>query len=332
MNFDKLKPWLTPQQQLDLLKSRGLIVNDDGRALHYLQVLGYYRLSGYFYPFRELAQHQRQNTFIKDTTFDNVLTLYLFDKNLRFLAFDALERIEMAIRTDIAHTLGKRHSNAHEMAEHLDGKFCQRFHLAGKKVSQKSDHQKWLDKYDSLVNRSKKQDFIAHYLDKYGRLPIWVACEILDFGALSHLYGGLKYKDREIIAKKYKSTPNILADWLKSLNFIRNVVAHHGRLWNVNVVNRSDFAKSFVGEPAEKLDNHRVFGYFYIMATLLDVISPNSTFKERLTYHVHNNFPKITNSAISLKDFGYCADCITPWLTTSPKENNEPTALLTNTQ
>lgn len=314
MSFDELKPWLTPKRQLDLLKSRGLIVHDDKRALHYLQVLGYYRLSGYFYPFRELIQHQRQNTFIKGTTFDGVLALYLFDKNLRVLAFDALERIEMAIRTDIANTLGRRHANAHEMAEHLDGRFCQRFSSNGRQHSQKSSHQKWLDKYDSLVSRGKNQDFMAHCLDKYGRLPIWVACEILDFGALSHLYGGLKYKDREIIAKKYNTTPNILADWLKSLNFIRNVVAHHGRLWNVNVVNRSDFSKSFVGEPAEKLDNHRVFGYFYIMVKLLDVISPNSTFKERLHSHICNNFPKVSNGAIGLKDFGYCADCANLWL------------------
>ncbi|TWV84942.1 Abi family protein [Moraxella sp. VT-16-12] len=291
--------------------------------MHYLQVLGYYRLSGYFYPFRELIQNQRQNTFIKDTTFNNVLNLYLFDKNLRLLAFDALERIEMAIRTDIAHTLGARNPNAHEMAECLDGRFCQRFYSNGKKYSQKSDHQKWLDKYDSLVNRSKKQEFIAHHLDKYGRLPIWVACEILDFGALSHLYQGMKYTDRETVAKKHNVNSTILADWLKSLNFIRNVVAHHSRLWNVNVVNRSNFTKPFKGKPAEKLDNHRAFGYFYIMVELLNIISPNSIFKERLAHHIHNNFPKITNSAISLKDFGYCADCVTPWLTTSPSENNE---------
>lgn len=323
MSFETLKPWLTPQKQLDLLKSRGLTVNDDGRALHYLQVLGYYRLSGYFYPFCKLVQNQRQDTFIKDTTFDDVFNLYLFDKNLRLFAFDALERIEMAIRTDIAHTLGKRHPNAHEMPEHLDGKFCQRFHPNSKKYSQKSNHQTWLDKYDNLVKRSQKQDFIIHHLNKYGRLPIWVACEILDFGALSHLYQGIKYTDREAIAQKYHTTANTLADWLKSLNFIRNVVAHHGRLWNANVVNRSDFTKPFKGKPTEKLDNHRAFGYFYIMVELLNIISPNSAFKERLAHHINNNFPKTTNFAISLKDFGYCADCTLSWLVIPPSKSND---------
>lgn len=309
MRFKLLKPWLTPKSQLTLLKERGLIVSDDKRALHYLQTLGYYRLSGYFYPFRELKDGIRIDAFIKNSQFDDVLKLYLFDKGLRLLAFDALERIEMAIRTDIAHTLGSRHPNAHEMPEHLDFEFTQRFY--DKKYSQKSLHQKWLDKYDGLIARSKTQDFIAHHLDKYGRLPIWVACEILDFGALSHLYGGMKPKDRQKIATKYQTDERLLIQWLRSLNFVRNVVAHHGRLWNLNIVERSDFNKSFANIG---LENHKTFGYFYVMAHLLSVISPKSTWKLRLISHIRDNFPKVGNNAISLDDFGYLDDIGKMWL------------------
>lgn len=318
MRFEPLKQWLTPKSQLMLLQERGLIVSDERRALHYLQTLSYYRLSGYFYPFRELKDGVRDNIFIKNSRFDDVLSLYLFDKGLRLLAFDALERIEMAIRTDIAHTLGGRHPNAHEIPEHLDFEFTQRFY--DKKYSQKSAHQKWLDKYDGLVARSKRQDFIAHHLDKYGKLPIWVACEILDFGALSHLYSGMKPKDRQKIATKYHTNERLFVQWLRSLNFIRNVVAHHGRLWNLNIVERSDLHKLLVGFD-KQLENHKAFGYFYLMSHLLSVISPTSTWRLRLINHIRDNFPKVNNNAISLDDFGYLEEIGEMWLPTDIQNN-----------
>ncbi|MFC0820961.1 Abi family protein [Moraxella marmotae] len=303
----KPKAWIDTPDQLDLLKKRGLVIDDDGRALHYLQSLGYYRLSGYIYPFRQVQNGQKVSKLIDDTNFNTILQLYLFDKGLRILAFDALERIEMAIRTDIAHTLGKHHPDAHEMPEYLDKKFTT------KAPNQtKSKHDIWREKYQKLLQSNAKQDFIKHHLDNYQYLPIWAAREILDFGALSHLYGGLKYKDRQKIAQKYHTTANMLGKWLKSLNFIRNIVAHHGRLWNLNIVERSDFEKSFA-HIGNRLENHKAFGYFYLMGYFLDIISPNSTWKCRVIAHIHDNFPKVSNNAISLADFGYRDDIGTLW-------------------
>ncbi len=193
--------------------------------------------------------------------------------------------------------------NAHERSEYLDGRFCSRFD--GKKsFSKKSEHQKWLDKYDSLVSRAQNQDFIKHNLEKYGCLPIWVAVEILDFGALSHLYSGLKYKDKQHIAKKYDTSPELFGDWLNSLNFVRNIVAHHDRLWNANIVRRTDFQKSFNND---KLIGHKPFAYFYLMTHLLTVISPNSSWKTRLITHI-KTFPTPSNQAIKIDDFGYLSE------------------------
>ncbi|WFF38865.1 Abi family protein [Moraxella nasibovis] len=305
------KTWLDFQDQLDLLKQRGLVVGDELTAIHHLQRIGYYRLAGYAYSFRQIIPNntppKRRDTFIQGSHFDDIIQLYQFDKRLRLLAFEAIEQIEMAIRTDIAYTLGKRHVNAHEKSECLDAGFCNRFgKRQGKKdlYSQKSDHHAWLDKYDSLVNRAKKQAFVKHNLDTYGCLPIWVACEILDFGALSRLYGGLKYQDRQSIAKKYKTTPDLLSQWLRSLNFIRNIVAHHGRLWNVNMIDRSNISASFPNTSVRQLDNQKPFAYFYLMAHLVEIISPQSDWKVRLIQHL-NHFPVPRNSAVSLQDFGY---------------------------
>lgn len=300
MTFQVSKTWLDFQDQLDLLKQRGLVVDGNDQALHALKNIGYYRLSGYLYPFRQTQNDKKLSTFIENTQFDDVLNLYQFDRKLKMLGFDALEQIEMALRTDVAHTLGKRHPNAHEQAGYLDNKFC-----TAQPDQAKSKHAIWLDKYHVLLKNNKKQEFIEHYLSNYQTLPIWVAREILDFGALSHLYGGLKYKDRQAIALKYQTTPELLLQWLKSLNFIRNVIAHHGRLWNLKIINRTNFQKSFANDDlAAYLDKNLPFAYFYLMACLLNIINPNSDWKERVIQHI-DSFPILHSQVITVSDFGY---------------------------
>jgi len=89
------KPPLSIEQQIELLKSRGLEIPDHEQAAHYLYHLNYYRLSGYMLPFQEGTEHH----FQAGTTFEHVLNLYLFDRKLRLLLMDAIERIEVSVRT-----------------------------------------------------------------------------------------------------------------------------------------------------------------------------------------------------------------------------------------
>jgi len=108
-----LKPWMSFEDQLASLKAKGMQVGDEPRALHYLRRLGYYRLSGYWYPLRSKVDRrtappdspERASTFMPGSCFEEVVQLYVFDKRL---ALDALERIEMAVRVDVAYLLGKR--------------------------------------------------------------------------------------------------------------------------------------------------------------------------------------------------------------------------------
>ena len=110
------KPYLTFEQQLDLLKSRGLEVTNDSVALEYLRRLGYYRLSGYWYLCRKLialpahqskpVRPQREDNFLPGSKFQDAVELYVFDKKLRLLILDAIERVEVAFRVDIAYLLG----------------------------------------------------------------------------------------------------------------------------------------------------------------------------------------------------------------------------------
>ncbi|MCF7520877.1 Abi family protein [Neisseria sp. ZJ106] len=300
-NRKPLKTWLDFDQQLELLKTRGLHIENENRAKQYLQRIGYYRLSGYFYPFREFNPENtfsRLNTFQKGSTFETVLALYIFDKKLRLMALDALERIEMAIRVDVAYTLGKRSSDAHQNSSCLHGNF-----VRPQSNGSQSKHQKWLEKYEGLVSRARKQDFVRHNLEKYGCLPIWAACEILDFGALSMLFSGMKYEDKQIIARKYHvQNHNEMEQWLRSLNFIRNVSAHHSRLWNTNITERANLSANFPQDPYwSQLKNDRAFAYFCVMQKMLTVICPHSSWSKRFDA-LMETFPK--NPIINLHMFG----------------------------
>jgi abortive infection bacteriophage resistance protein len=298
-------------EQLALLKQRGLMVDNEAAALDYLARIGYYRLSGYWYPLREIdkatsLQQKRPvrfDHFVPDSHFEDVVNLYVFDKKLRLLALDALERIEMAVRVDVAHLLGEKDPCAHENPACLHGNFTKKVKTKGPNKG-KTDHQLWLEKYYSMLHRARREPFIEHHKNTYaGRLPIWVAIEVWDFGLLSRLFDGMAHADKNQIAHKYGLTDGTtLAKWLRSLNFIRNVSAHHSRLWNINVLELSPRPPTW-----PEMTNTRPFMYFAMMAQLLAVICPNSTWKQRLV-ELLINYPVSRNGKLALKDFGVCKD------------------------
>ena len=293
-----IKTWKSYPEQLEILRNRSLIIEDDKVALGYLKTIGYYRLSGYLYSFRQqdsLNAKSRLDDFVQGSHFLDVKQLYMFDKKLRQLALDALERIEIAIRTHMSYILGKKDPLAHKRAKFFDDKF---------------DHTQWLDKYQKLLDRQSKSSFVIHHFDNYGDLPIWAAAEVWDFGAMSKLYQGMLAKDKDYIAKLYHlKSGKHLQTHLHAFNFIRNVAAHHGRLWNRAIVFQANL-KGLQAEQWRQLDTKRVFVYFCLMKRMLDVICPNSTWGERFL-SVLDEFPKVENRAVQPKHMG---------LTINPKE------------
>jgi abortive infection bacteriophage resistance protein len=312
-----LKPWRTFADQLDLLEQRGLMVEDRIAALDYLERVGYYRLSGYWYSMRAFDTLSpkapgfvaRLDRFISGSRFEDVARLYVFDKKLRLLALDAIERIEMAVRVDVAHLLGQRDPLAYANPDCLHGNFAKKRIARGPDAG-KTLHELWLSKYETLLHRSRKAPFVQHHLQQYGALPIWAAIEIWDFGLLSKLFAGMKFQDQTQISATYAAPRGeVFAQWLRSLNFIRNVAAHHSRLWNINVLERSSVPP---GWPTQ-LVNARPFFYFGLMQQLLGVICPRSSWAKRLA-DLLADFPKGCNPAISLEDFG----AFPGWAQTAP--------------
>lgn len=300
------KKWLSFEEQLTLLQKRGMQIDDESKALDDLKHIGYYRLSGYWYIFREFENKNSRNrtsNFLPETNFDNVIKIYLFDKKLKSLAIDALECIEMAMRVDIAHILGKKNSQAHENGSYLHKNFAETTIKSGKDTG-KTKHQVWLLKYKALLARAEKQPFIEHYNKKYeGIIPIWVAVQIWDFGCMSILFSGMQHKDKEKIAIKYGIDPKKLQQWLHNFNHIRNISAHHGRLWNAGIINKAtklDFDLNW-----EKIEPNTTFFYFCIMQKMLKIICPNSDWNKRFL-SLLNDFPQIVVNNINLKkDFGF---------------------------
>ncbi len=308
MSLKPIKPWLSLEQQLSKLQERGLKVDDSDAALNYLKRLGYYRLSGYWYPLRvidtDASRHNapvRLSEFAPDSQFEDVVKLYVFDKKLRLLALDALERIEMAVRVDIAYLLGQYDPLAHEQKRYLHGGFTKQQINNGPNRG-KTKHQVWLEKYETLVWRARKEPFIQHHQGTYRRLPIWVAIEVWDFGMTSMLFAGMKVSDQDQIAMKYGAADGrAFASWLRSFNFIRNVSAHHSRLWNINVLERAPLLRT--ADFWQRLSNARPFFYFCLMQKMLRVICPNSSWSQRLLTTI-GEFPNPSNTMIGFEDFG----------------------------
>jgi len=213
-------------------------IADPEAAATALQRLGYYRLSGYWYPYRRqvAGSTDRLSEFSSPVGLDQILEIAEFDRQLRIRVFEALEMVEVAIRTAVAEALASRDPFAHRAGDELEPSFSK---TRGRR--RRSDHGSWLRDLDRQEARSE-ETFATHHRDKHGgALPIWMAVQVMSFGTLSSLFGGLRDRDRSAIAVDFDllsvtsdGDGAALASWLNHLRHVRNICAHHSRLWNRN--------------------------------------------------------------------------------------------------
>ncbi len=305
------KPYLTVDEQLDLLETRGCDIGDRESAASLLNRVGYYRLSGYWYPFRKSMTADKKlvvlDEFAEGTTLSQIAEIYEFDRQLRLLTLDALERVEVAVRFQVGHTLGSRGAFAHTDADSLSDEFAGSSGPPPALAAwRKSEHAKWLGVRETEAKRSKA-DFVKHFGRKYGfPLPVWVVTELLDFGGLSTLYSGLVQQDRDTIAATYKLFDSAgaghggaLQDWLKNLNYIRNVCAHHSRFWNANITQRMSPRTirvipelSHVGTLPQGNMLSRPYASLAVLALLTKRINPRDDWAVRLRNMVTDSLPQ----------------------------------------
>ncbi len=273
------KPAISYVQQLRQLISRGMVVTQPRVALRALRQFNYYRLSAYWKPFEISIKRSEYDGeaslthyFQQNITFEDVLNLYYFDRQLRLLVMDAIERIEVSVRSRWAYVLAHRHG----VHAHLDSTIAR-------------DFWSWhgnLKKIKDSLNSSKKMAFVEHFKETYEEPspPIWVVCEVMSFGLLSKYYDNLKPKEtRRTIAKAYGLDDECLASWLQHLTEIRNVCAHHSRLWNKQFVKTP---QKITGKPsvlAGQFTNTRtIYNTLMILLYSMDSIEPQHDWRTEL--------------------------------------------------
>ena len=288
------KPFKTYDEQLQLLISRGMAVENQARALKKLRDIGYYRLSGFWYPCRKflLDEHgnflpssanpkvmRREEEFLKGTSFDNVLALYLFDKKLRLLMLDALERIEIFMRVLLAHEMGKYHPCAYKDVSFINPKWTKSM------PGQPSIWNRWCAKLTEQVRKSK-EDCILWYHHEHADIPMWVSAQVWDFGMLSKYYSLLKGRYQNAVCHEIcpALTPNILTNWLQALNILRNRCAHHGRIWNqsgMSVLFPKDIPY-FQSAPLSPDGHARLAALIAVLWFFIHHLGPHSTWLDRV--------------------------------------------------
>ncbi len=257
------KPPLTFDEQVDLLIKRGLQIDDRERALRWLRRVSYYRLSAYFLPFKI----RDTDAYRKGASFDSVLALYKFDAKLRLLILQAIERVEVAIRTAITY----------EMAHQL-GPFG---YSNPENFSPTFNHAKLLDTIREEVGRSK-ETFVSHFRIKYHEepfLPVWMVTECIPFGSLSMVYGGLKRNLQKRIADHFRVPEGAFKSWLHTLNYVRNACAHHNRLWNRKLAISPSLPPTWRYLTPRP---DRVYAVLQIIQSMITTIAPECRWKDRI--------------------------------------------------
>lgn len=288
------KPFLTYDQQADQLLARGL-QGDRNELIAYLQSVNYYRLSGYWYPFRKSDPANpgaKLDDFYPGATIAKVWDRYVFDRRLRLLVMDALERIEVDARTRLAYLHAERH-----------GPFGYADDPATLPNLHPPQRTEFLDYFRDEFAYSR-EEFVVHFRNKYGSdhndLPIWVTCELMTFGHLTTFYRGCDASIQKQLARRYGVADVVCRSWLHALNVVRNICAHHARLWNRVLGLRPMIPKKDPrwNKPV-KIPNDRVFAILIICRHCLGIIAPGSDWTDRLK-GLLTEYPDIPRAAMGL--------------------------------
>ncbi|HEY5857612.1 MAG TPA: Abi family protein [Aldersonia sp.] len=297
-----LKPFLSIDEQVDRLQSRGMLIDDRDEAKRWLAAVGYYRISGYSYPFRQADPNdptRRADEFEERTYFREVVQLYEFDRHLKSLIHSGLERVEVAMRSQIGHTLGRHGPLAFQNKALFRPGF---------------GHSEWLITAQRRIDRARGRDqFVDHHYDKYGgKLPIWVLTDVLDFADISKLFAGMTAPNQRVVAEWFAVTPrphasksqlqrwsgkHPLSNWLLHLTIVRNICAHHNRLWNRQLTpvgtSRIAHLRGFDGVPTDQSEH--VYVTICILAYLLESTSPGNTWTSKVAALVQESFERFVH-------------------------------------
>ncbi len=291
MEYSKLPN--TINQQLKKLSDRGLIICNSKLAAKYLEHISYYRLVGYWYP---MYEDKKAHTFKPNSKFEDVISLYNFDHELRMLLFDCIEKIEISLRTKLIYHISLEYDawwfqkpelflNTQSLIKTLAN------------IAEEIDRSK-----DTFIKEHKKK-----YKDDLRFPPSWKTLELTSLGSLSKLYGNLdhkKVKSKDLIAEEYGTANHTyLPSWLQSIAQIRNYCAHHSRLWNRNLPGApklmSKPPNKWVSTEFKQNNFQQIYVHLCLIKYLLNTIQPDNKFTSKLSKLI-KKYPTIDPNALGL--------------------------------
>jgi abortive infection bacteriophage resistance protein len=277
------KPAHTIPQQIALLQSRNMSFRNIADAPHFLSNISYYRLKGYWWEMQDdFVNHHFQN----GSFFEDAIDLYNFDRHFRLIVFNAVERIEIALRTKLIYHLSLAHGSE--------------WYLNPALFDKQKEFAMFVSKIYNDMGRSSEEFIVKHFQNHPTEHPeSWKGLEVLTLGTLSKLYQNLKHQlpEKNTIAQEFGlNNQKHLASWLLAITVVRNIVAHHGRLWNRVVINKYDWPPT----PKKPLltyvpNNHQRRKIFPLLSAILymnNEVSPGHSLKQEL-FNLFAQFPNV---------------------------------------
>jgi abortive infection bacteriophage resistance protein len=271
MKINYSKTCTLPQDLIPLLKNRGLSILDEQRAINHLSNIGYFRLSAYLYPL--LKDPKEDHLYKNSTTFDMALDMYRFDRKLRILLFNEIEKIEVAIRSAMNNLITNAMGDVFWMTDAVN-------------FSSQAIFTKTTDLIRSEIDKSK-EEFIEHFKNKYSNPfpPAWMISEIIPLGVLYNIFNNLKRKSlKKNISSYFGLSLPAFTSWMLILSNLRNLCGHHVRIWNkeISMVATDPQNHVFPWIDSSSIDMKRIYYRICIIKYLLFTVSPNNRFTEKL--------------------------------------------------
>ncbi len=273
------KPTLTYTKQIAHLRANGMIVADEPAAEAWLRHVSYYRLSAYWLYF-EHPKGQAGPRFLPGTTFERVAALYDFDRVLRRLLMRGTEHVEVALRGSWAY--------------HLAGIGDGHSYLDASLYSDRTDYHLRLSKLAGEVGRSN-ETYIKHYRQNYdlpALPPVWMVAEMMSFGHLSRWYSSLADRAlRTRIAAPLGLPETVLVPLVRHVTDIRNICAHHGRLWNRGFLTPPKLAQkpkrlqATIDQNATQAPA-KLYNGICMIGHVINTVAPNSTWLADVAAHI----------------------------------------------
>ncbi|MEO8761616.1 MAG: Abi family protein [Bacteroidia bacterium] len=285
------KKAFTIAQHIEQLKERGLTITDKPLAAHYLAHISYYRLAGYWWP---MQADKEEHVFKPNSKFEDVISLYNFDRELRILLFEVIEKIEISLRTKLIYHLSLEFDAwwFQDTDLFIDAQALIQTLAAIQEEIERSK--------DTFIKEHKKK-----YKDDLRFPPAWKTLELTSFGGLSKLYGNLRnnIESKDIIAAEFGAVNHtFLPSWLQSIAQIRNYCAHHSRLWNKNLPGTPKILPKppYPWVKNVPLDTQKLYLHLCIMRYMLNIIVPKNKFNIELNALLLK-YPSVDASALGFK-------------------------------